>query len=119
MTRALTTFSVCYAGCRLRVRVLPGVRDVDREYRGGRRRQPELCVHAYFDGATRSGARHTGAITLGGDARLEEIVPHEVTHAVMHLLRRVDRADDERLATMIGILSARILAKIRAKVDCP
>lgn len=112
MTRALASFSVSHAGLRLRVRLLPTDRDVDREYRGGRPRRDGLYIHAYFSPTKSQRARHGGTIVLAGNGRLKELVPHEVTHAVMHKLGGGVLADDEPLATAVGILTARILGRI-------
>jgi predicted SprT family Zn-dependent metalloprotease len=47
---------------------------------------------------------------------LAELIPHEVTHAVMHRLGGVHCTDDESLATAVGVLSARIARKIEQGV---
>lgn len=113
-TRALQVFHVSVAGLRLRVRVLPDVPALDAEFRGGRRRQSGLMVHGYFMPAA-PGARLVGTIGLplaGTDLR--EIVPHEVSHAVIHHLQGVSARDDEPAALAIGRLCAAILPKLEA-----
>lgn len=115
MSRALAVFSVAAGGLRLRVRLLPTSRDVDREYRGGRPRRGGGHVHAYFERSKSQSARHGGTIVLAGNGRLPELVPHEVAHAVIGRLGAVRAADDERAATLIGLLSARILARIERR----
>lgn len=113
MTRALALFTVRHGALRLRVRLLPGVREVDRSYRSGSRRRAGIWIHAYAEPARRSDARHQCTLVLPADGRLTELVPHEVAHAVMHHLVEVHRDEDEPLATAIGILTARILARLR------
>lgn len=113
MSRALAVFTVAYQGIQLRVRLLPTIADVHREYTGGRRRQDGLTVHAYT--VTPARARHSCTIALGADGCLDELVPHEVTHAVMHRLQVVCAEDDESLATAVGILTARIHAQLRIR----
>jgi hypothetical protein len=114
MIRALATFSVAHGGVRLRVRLLPTVAAVDAQYRDGRRRRAGQVVHAYFQPSASAAARHHGTIVLGMDGQLDELVPHEVTHAVIHYLRGVSANDDELAATAVGILSARIFSRTRS-----
>lgn len=111
MSRALAAFTVTHAGLRLRVRLLPSHREVEHEFRDGRRRRDGLCIHAYFAPAKSQRARHGGTIALAGNGRLKELVPHEVTHAVLHRLGG-GMQDDEPIATAVGILTARILTRI-------
>lgn len=113
MTRPLESFAVSHRGLRLRVRLYASTRDVDRKYRNGRCRRGGLQVHAFFAPTKCRGARHGGVVALGANGRLEELIPHEVTHAVMHKLGTVTYADDERLASAVGVLTARIIARIR------
>ncbi|CUI61108.1 Uncharacterised protein [Achromobacter xylosoxidans] len=112
--RALMVFHVVVAGMRLRVRLLPTVADVDAEYRGGRRRSDRKVVHGYFQAAA-PGARVIGtvAVPLSG-SNLREIVPHEVSHAVIHHLQGVSARDDEAAASAIGLLCAAIFSRIEA-----
>lgn len=113
MGRALTTFTVSHGGIRLQVRLLATVAEVDAEYSKGRRRRVDQVVHGYFQPRHSRYARHHGVIVLGLDACLDEIVPHEVAHAVIHAARGVSANDDEAAATAIGMLSARIFSRVR------
>lgn len=112
--RALLVFHVAAADMRLRVRVLPNVADVDAEYRQGRRRSDRTVIHGYFQPAA-PGARVVGtvAVPLAG-TNLREIVPHEVSHAVIHHLQGVSARDDESAATAIGLLCAAIFSRLEA-----
>lgn len=113
MTRAVATFTVTHGAIRLRVRLLPTRRDVDAEYRGGcRRRNGEWC-YAFFLPTLSATARHVGTVVLPLDGRLEELVPHEVTHAVLHHVGGVHCTGDEAVATAVGLLTARIHDRIR------
>ena len=113
MTRAIARFTVRYGAIRVRVRLLPTVPDVDREYRAGRRRKYRNVTPAFFVPASRSDARHVGTIVLPADGRLDELVPHEVAHAVTHVHQTVTAADDEPFATAVGLLCARIHDHLR------
>ena len=111
--RALMVFAVCHNGIRIRVRLLPSASDVHSEYIAGyKRMRGGLHVHAFFSPTSHAAAHHLGTIVLPSNGRLEELIPHEVTHAVMHKFGGVHCSDDEALATAIGILSARIARKI-------
>lgn len=112
--RALHVFQVAAAGVRLRVRVLPHVVDVDAEYREGRRRALGKVVHGYFHPAPH-GHRVVGtvAIPLAG-SDLREVVPHEVSHAVIYHLLGVSARDDEGAANAIGLLCKAIFSKLAA-----
>lgn len=112
MSRALATFTVSHNRLRLRVRLLACVRDVHQEFHGVCGRWRGRYVHGFFVAA--GSGTHLGTVVLAANARLTEIVPHEVTHAAMHWLRDVAHEADESLATAVGILTARILARIRA-----
>jgi hypothetical protein len=111
--KALNTFYVSHGKCRIRVRVLPSVADVHREYSIGECRRDGKIVHAFFFPA-RPDAMHVGTAVFPLDGQLEELIPHEVVHAVMHKMGGVHCTDDEALATTVGILSARIARKIGA-----
>lgn len=113
MARALAIFTVRHGACRLRVRLLPTVRDVDAEYREGKRRRGGKWVHGFFMPSRAANAVHVGTVVLPANGRLAEIVPHEVTHAAMHHQGNVSAEDDERHATTVGLLSARIFARLR------
>jgi len=110
--RAIARFTVVHRRLRLRVRLLPTVRDVDAEYREGRRRRDGRYVHAFFTPAL-APAAHVGTVVLPADGRLAELVPHEVVHAVMHQQEHAHFSIDERLATAVGLLTARILDRLQ------
>lgn len=110
---ATNSFSVRHGSCRLRIRLLPTVADVHREYSAGECRRDGKIVHAFFY-ASQPQSLHTGTIVLPQDGQLEELIPHEVVHAVMHQMGGVHCTDDEALATTVGVLSARIARKIEA-----
>lgn len=110
--KALKIFTVSYGGIRIKVRLLPTIADVHREYIDGTPRRDSKIVHAFFAPTHRADAKHVGTIALPLDGLLAELVPHEVTHAVMHKMRSVHCADDEALATAVGMLSARIHKKL-------
>ena len=109
---ALKIFTVSYRGIRIKVRVLPSVADVHREYTEGKRLRNGKTVHAFFAPMFSPAAKHTGTMVLPIDGNLDELVPHETVHAVMGTMGGVHCSDDEALATAVGILSARIRRKI-------
>ena len=111
---AANTFTVSHGAIRLRVRLLPTIKDVHKAFRKGRscRLSAGSIVNAYFHPTTITPAKYTGAIVLPEDGKLIELVPHEVTHAVIHALGGVLPRDDETAATSIGILCARIFKRI-------
>lgn len=111
--RALASFTVAALGIRVRVRILPTTRDVDSAYReSSRPRRDGLCTPAFFQHAG-LGAKTAGTIVLSANGALDDLVPHEVTHAVVHACKGIHMDDDERAATAIGLLTARIHARIR------
>lgn len=117
---ALMIFTVCYAGIRLKVRLLPTTRDVASEYRANPRKsrariRKGKSVHAFTSATNSTAAKHTASIVLPSNGRLDELVPHEVFHAVMYKFGVVHSQDDEAAATAVGMLSARIIRKIRSK----
>lgn len=107
--RAVAVFIVSLRGLALRVRVLPTAADVDVEcrQREGRRRRGTPKARAYFAPAARL-CGVVGTIVLPADGRLDELVPHEVVHAVLHRTGSVSRDRDESFATDVGLLSAKI-----------
>lgn len=109
---ALKIFTVNYNSIRIKVRVLPTIRDVHREYTAGLRRRDGKTVHAFFVPNCSPSAKYTGTMVLPLDGRLEELIPHEVVHAVIGTIGGVHCSDDESLATAVGVLSARIARKI-------
>ena len=107
-----TRFVVTHVGLRLRVDVLDTVREVDKAYLAGcRPRKRNWQVHAFFE-QFGSRAKHFGRIVLPADGNLAELVPHEVAHAVIRYYKTVSCDDDERVATAIGLLSAKIQTKL-------
>ena len=113
MTRALAVFTVSLRGLRLRVRLLPTEADVDHECRQyeGRRQRGTPTARAFFAPAKKL-CSVAGTIVLPATGPLAELVPHEVVHAVMHRIGGVHCTDDERLATDVGLLTARILRRL-------
>lgn len=111
--RAVATFIAAAEGIRVRVRLLATMHEVDAAFRGtSRPRRDGLCVPAFFDPAG-PGAASAGTIVLAADSGHDDLVPHEVTHAVVHACKGVHVDDDERAATAIGLLTARIHARLR------
>jgi len=105
-------FTVSHSNIRIKVKLLPTVADVHREHQAvARRCNDGKTVCAFFLPAQRA-ARCVGTIVLPLDGKLQEYVPHEVAHAVIHALNGVLSHDDEVCATAIGVLSARIARKI-------
>lgn len=114
---ALKIFFVSHGGIRIKVRALPTMRDLKREYEvqyvdGMSLRRAGRIIEAFFAPTRRTDARHIGTIVLPLDGNLHDLIPHEVTHAVMHKLRFAHCADDEALANAVGVLSAKIARKI-------
>lgn len=108
---ALMIFTVSYAGIRLKVRVLPHARDVYMECTGARKWRTRAELPRAFFRPSMSG-KYTGTVVFAGNDDLAEIVPHEVTHAVLHKMRAVETHDDEAFCLAVGILSSRIARKI-------
>jgi hypothetical protein len=108
-------FTVDHKHIRLQVVVLPSVADVDARYRKGRRRRDGQDIHAFFLPTNACRALHHGKVVLPADGNLDELVPHEVTHAVIHCLRGVSASDDEFAATAVGMLCAQIFKRIRSR----
>lgn len=113
MSRAVAVFTVALRGLKLRVRVLPTEADVDVECRRyeGRRQRGAPKADAFFAPALKL-CGVAGTIVLPASGRITELVPHEVVHAVMHRIGGVHCTSDERLATDVGLLTARILRQI-------
>ncbi|HTD05876.1 hypothetical protein [Undibacterium sp.] len=109
----MSRFTVAFQWIKLHVELLPTSQDVDAKYRAGRRRRSGEHVHAYFEPSKTDRAIYKGKIVLPENGRLEELIPHEVAHAVIHCLRGVSANDDEVAATAIGMLSASIFARVR------
>ena len=116
MNKALMVFAVSYGGIRIKVRVLPHAKDVYEACTGAKWRTRAELPRAFFRPAARSG-KYTGTIVLAGNDDIAEIVPHEVTHAVLHKMGSVDSDNDEAFALAVGILSSRIAKKIWRGVE--
>lgn len=112
MTRA-ASFRIRHGGVHLDVRVLASVVQVDRAYRAGRRCRDRRRIRAYFQPALDARAGFVGTVVLPANGALEELVPHEIVHAVMWRLGGVHATGDEQLATLVGVLTARTLARLR------
>jgi len=115
MTRALAVFTVSLRGRKLRVRLLASEAAVDvecRRYEGGRR-AGRFVTRAFFMPPLTSAT--AGAIVLPGNGPLNELIPHEVVHAVMHRVGGVHCTDDEPLATDVGLVTARIFREIKRR----
>lgn len=111
---AIKIFTCCYGGIRIKVRVLPTIEDVHREYTKGKRMRNGKTVHAFFAPMYSQSAKYTGTMVLPMNGRLEELIPHETVHAVMGTMGAVHCSEDENLSTAVGILSARISRKLSA-----
>jgi hypothetical protein len=109
----MTVFSVAHKGIRLKVTLLRNVAEVDARYRDGRMHRAGELIHAFFQPTISPVAQHQGTIVLPLDGSLDELVPHEVAHAVIHCMRGVSANDDECAATAIGVLSAKIFNEVR------
>ena len=106
------TFTVCHGSIRIKVKLLPTVADVHRAHQHGCKRDMSgRTVYAFFLPAQRA-ARHVGMIVLPLNGKLEELIPHEVAHAVIHAQNGVLSHDDEACCTAIGRISARIFKHI-------
>lgn len=116
MSRALAVFTVSYAGVRLKVRVLPSAKAVYTEYSNGAQWRARANLPMGFFLATPN-TKFTGVVVLAGNMPLEEVVPHEVFHAVMYKRKVVHAEDDEPAAYTIGVLTARILRKVNSIID--
>lgn len=111
--RALAVFTVSLRGLKLRVRILPTPADVSVECRRYERRSQRGApiAEAFYAPALKL-CGIAGTIVLPAGGHLTELVPHEVTHAVIHRVGLVESCDDERFATDVGLLTARILRQI-------
>lgn len=118
MNGQTTTFTVRHGGIALKVTLRDTVEDVHQAYKAnscpGTRYSNGQRVHAFFVPTQSASAKHVGGIVLplaGGN--LCELVPHEVTHAVIHAHGGVLPHDDEACATAVGRLSALIFRRLR------
>lgn len=113
---AVAVFVVSVRRMNVRVRVLETEDDVDAECLRIERYRPRGSsrARAFFAPASRK-TGVIGTIVLPANGSLEELIPHESVHAVMHRIGGCHRADDETLATDVGLLSARITAALHRR----
>lgn len=109
---AAKSFAVSHGSIRLKVKLLPTVRDVHLAYQSlpGGRARPGKTVHAFFRQSV--AAKYVGTVYLPENGRHHEYVPHEVSHAVILAQGGVLPRDDEAYCTAVGILCARIFRRI-------
>ena len=112
MKRALRVFVVSYRGVRLRIRAVPHSKDVYTELTGAKWRKRADLPRGFFLPYTAANAKCLGLIVLAANEDLEEIIPHEVTHAVLYKMKQVHTDDDENFALTVGILSKKIHDKL-------
>lgn len=119
------TFTVTYRGIKLLVTLRENVLEVGKAYRACNNGRSTLRrgeqVRAFFWPTLSLHAQHVGGIVLPRDGEdLNELIPHEVAHAVIHAHQGVLPHDDEATATAIGVLCTRIfkrINKIRAEAQ--
>lgn len=115
-TKALMVFTVSYAGIRIKVRLLATTRDAHREYvASNKQRAKGKQIHAFTQSTAAVNAKHIATIVLPSNGRLEELIPHEVFHALIDKWGVVSKDRDESFATALGMLTARITRKIERK----
>lgn len=109
---AAKSFTVSHGSIRIKVRMLPTTRDVHRAYQAspGGRARPGKIVHAFFRETV--AGKHVGTVFFAEDGKHKELVPHEVSHAVILAQGGVLPRDDEAYCTAVGILCARIFRRI-------
>ncbi len=83
---AAKSFTVMHGSIRLKVKLLPTTRDVHRAYQAspGGRARPGKIVHAFFRETV--AGKHVGTVFFAEDGKHKELVPHEVSHAVISVL---------------------------------
>lgn len=119
--KPLLAFTVSHRALKLKVKVMPQLRNVGAMYRSNRIQSTinprGMTIHAFFEEAS-SRSKYLGTIVLCQKTSLSlfEVVPHEVTHACIHHFKAVDEDDDEAFATAVGSLSAKILKKIIGEI---
>ena len=106
------TFTASHGGIHIRVKLLPTIADVHRAHQSVAKRHREGNIVAAFFLPAQRAARHVGTVFLPLQGKLQEYVPHEVTHAVIHALNGVLSHDDEACCTAVGRISARIFRRI-------
>jgi hypothetical protein len=108
------TFTASHGRIRIKVKLLPTVDDVHRMHQKTAKRSCDgRTVVAFFLPAQRV-TRYIGTVVLPLDGKLNELVPHEVTHAVIHALNGVLSHDDEACCTAVGRISASIFRRIES-----
>lgn len=112
---AIKIFTVNYNGIRIKVRLLPTARDVHREYTAGKRRRDGKTVHAFFDPKYSPSSKYTGTMVLPLDGRLEELIPHEVVHAVMSTIGGVHCSEELMPLNQAGL--KRLHAELKTKTE--
>lgn len=116
--KALKVFYVSYSNIRLKVRILPHSRDVFTEYSGGKKwRMRDELPQGFFEATTNPYAKYLGTIVIAGNSDLNDVVPHEVFHAVLCKMRQVHTDNDEVAAYAIGVLTSRILKKAKRSIE--
>lgn len=115
---ALKKFTVRHKDITLKVRVLRSVKHVNREFKKGNssRLGKGQIAYSFFAPSFKASAKHVGTVVFPWDEQLIELVPHEVTHAVLHKYEGVLRSDDEAFATAVGMLSAQIIKRIGVSI---
>jgi hypothetical protein len=96
------------------VRVLPHAKNVYSEQANGAmwRARAELPMGFFIETSSHL-AKYFGTIVLAANSNLNEIVPHEVFHAVLCWKKEVNTDDDEAAAYAVGKLTSRILRRIK------
>ena len=109
---AATSFTVSHGSIRIKVKLLPTVRDVHLDHQTKAKRNCNGgTVMGFFLPSQRS-SRYVGTVVLPLDGKLRELVPHEITHAVIHYFNGVLSHDDEACCTAIGRLCAIVFKRI-------
>lgn len=121
--RPLLTFRIRHAGIRLRVRLFGTKEEIWEAYL----RLPRGCEEvnapkedialSFFRSISSMTSPLSGEIALLLSPKLFEYIPHEVSHAVLYYWETpvvADAPDEEEFAFSVGILSAKIFAKVKA-----
>lgn len=118
MPRALKQFTVSHETIRLRVKVYSHAKDIYALLNNGAKWRASYAElpHGAFIASRSSAARFIGTILLSGNQDLNDDVPHEVAHAVVHFYGGISATTDEPAAYAIGRLTSKILKKVRRHV---